>query len=313
MPTPVVSVDVCRNYRKVPLAFQETTPPSLGVVILCSPEYRAFNLSTQSQLDSSHRRCAPLYCHNVSVSQLWQLDTQQLGRKTAVDEQLRNLIDEVCRYPDPSPERQKALNRLLIVIQQLPGIYKSSHPDYAEALNLTWEWVSRKIGEFKPRESSVQQSLVTWINGYLKWRVRDLYAKDNQYSVSLDRPISNDEGDQTTLLDQIPDRQFTTPTLDLLEVKILQIQEAQRQRLGQQLRQYIEQDEERKLTDCHPRKHPECNCQLLARRLLLQEPPERIADISREFDVSNQTLYSHWKNNCLPLLQDIGRKFGYQP
>jgi hypothetical protein len=230
-----------------------------------------------------------------------------------VDEQLRTLIDEVCRYKDPSPERQKALNRLLALVQQLPDIYKSSHQDYPQALNLTWEWVSRKIGEFKPRSPSVQQSLVTWINGYLKWRIRDLYALDNQYPISLDQSISFDDGNQTTLLAQLPDPQFATPTLDLLEIKIVQVQEEQRQRLGQQVRQYIQQDEENKLTGCHPRKHLECNCQLLAMRLLVQDPPQRIADVAREFNVNNQTLYSHWKNNCLPLLQEIGRHFGYQP
>lgn len=281
--------------------------------MVCSPSYTGYNLSTQSQLDSSHvSDRTPLCYRSVGIS-LCQLDTQQLGRGTVVDEQLRDLIDEVCRYKDPSPERQKALNRLLMVIQQLPAIYKSSHQDYPQALNLTWEWVSRTIHTFEPRSSSLQQSLVTWINGYLKWRIRDLYAPDNQYSISLDQSISNDEGNQTTLLEQLPDRQFTTPSLDLLEIKIVQIQEAERQRLGQQVRQYIQQDKEKKLTGCHPRKHPECNCQLLAMRLLLQKPPQRIADVAREFNVNNQTLYSHWKNNCLPLLQEIGRHFGYQP
>jgi hypothetical protein len=192
--------------------------------MLCSPSYTGFNLSTQSQLDSSHvRDRTPLCYRSVGIS-LCQLDTQQLGRGTVVDEQLRDLIDEVCRYKDPSPERQKALNRLLMVIQQLPAIYKSSHQDYPQALNLTWEWVSRTIHTFEPRSSSLQQSLVTWINGYLKWRIRDLYAPDNQYSISLDQSISNDEGNQTTRLEQLPDRQFTTVTLDLLEIKIVQIQ-----------------------------------------------------------------------------------------
>ena len=273
--------------------------------MLCSPSYQAVNLLAHSQLDSSYQ--------NVCIFQSGKEDTPLLGRRTAVDEQLRNLIDEVCRYSDPSPERQKALNRLLVVIQQLPGIYRSSHQDYPQALNQTWEWASRKIGEFEPRPPSVQQSLVIWINGYLKWRIRDLYTQDNQYSISLDRPISSNEGDQITLLEQLSDPQFTAPTLDLLEIQIAQIQEAEHHRLGQQVRQYIEKDATRKLTGCHPRKNPECNCHLLAKRLLLQDPPQRIADVAREFNVSNQTLYSHWKKNCLPLLQDIGRNLGYQP
>ena len=152
-----------------------------------------------------------------------------MGADKKVDEQLRDLIYEVCRYENPSPQRQKALNRLLMVIEQLPGLYKSSHQDYPQALNQTWEWVSRKIGEFEPRSPSVQQSLVTWINGYLKWRIRDLYAKENQYSISLEQPISNDDGDQTTLLDQLSDPQFRPTSLSLLDIKIAQIQETERQ------------------------------------------------------------------------------------
>jgi Helix-turn-helix domain of resolvase len=228
-----------------------------------------------------------------------------------VDEQLKKLIDEVCCYPDPSPERQKALNRLLMVIQQLPGIYKSGHQDYLEALNQTWEWVSRKICEFEARSPSLQQSLVIWINGYLKWRIKDLYIPNSKYTISLDSLTRNNEGDETTLLNILPDRQSATISLDLLDIKIAQIQETERQYLGNRIRQYIQQDEEGKLTASYPRKNPECNCHLLAMRLLLENPPHKIADIARELNISNQTLYSHWKKNCLPLLREIGLNFGY--
>jgi hypothetical protein len=227
-----------------------------------------------------------------------------------VDEQLKKLIDEVCCYPDPSPERQKALNRLLMVIQQLPGIYKSGHQDYLEALNQTWEWVSRKICEFEARSLSLQQSLVTWINGYLKWRIKDLYISDSNYTISLDRLTHNDEGDETTLLNILPDRHSESISLDLLDIKIAQIQEVERQRLGKRIWQYIEQDREGKLKASHPRKNPECHCHLLTMRLLLEKPPHKIADIARELNISNQTLYSHWKKNCLPLLKEIGMNFG---
>jgi hypothetical protein len=223
-----------------------------------------------------------------------------------VDQQLKKLIDEVCRYPDPSPERQKALNRLLIAMQQLPGIYKSAHQDYLGALNQTWEWVSRKICEFEARSLSYQESLVIWINGYLKWRIKDLYTPDKDYPLSLDQPFPNNEGEETTLKDRLPGN-----TLDLLQIKILEIQETERLRLGNRIRQYIEQDEDGKLTASHPRKNPECHCQLLAMRLVLQAPPHKIADIARELNISNQTLYSHWKSHCLPLLKEIGINFGY--
>ncbi|WP_017655042.1 hypothetical protein [Fortiea contorta] len=223
-----------------------------------------------------------------------------------MDEQLKKLIDEVCCHPDPSPERQKALNRLLLLVQKLPGIYQSAHQDYLGALNQTWEWVSRNICIFEARSLSVQNSLVIWINGYLKWRIKDLYTPDSQYPLSLDMPFRNDEGDEITLGDRLP-----TMSLDLLEIKIAQIQETERLRLGNRIRQYIEQDADGKLTASHPRKNPECHCQVLATRLLLQAPPHKIADIARELNISNQTLYSHWKSHCLPLLKEIGVNFGY--
>jgi hypothetical protein len=228
-----------------------------------------------------------------------------------VDEQLQKLIDEVCRYPDSSIERQKALNRLLGVIQKLSGIYKSSHQDYLEALNLTWEWVSRKICEFEKRSLSVEKSLVIWINGYLKWRIKDLYTPSSNYTISLDRPICNDEGNQTTELERLIDPELLT--LDLLDIKIATIQKQERDRVGTRIGKYIELDKNRKLTDCHLNKHPECHCQLLAMRLLLQKPPHKIINIARELNVNNQTLHSHWKRKCLPLLREIGINFGYEP
>lgn len=276
--------------------------PSQGI---CITNYQPMNLPAENRLNSS--------CPSVCIFQLCEEQAQRLGRKTAVDEQLQNLINQVCLHADLSPERHKATNRLLMLLQQLPGIYKSAHQDYPQALNETWEWVSRQICKFEPRSPLLQQSLVAWINGYLKWRIVDLYAQRNPGVISLDQPIRNDDGNQITLLDLLPDRQYSSITLDLLDIKIGQSQEKEHQRLGQRVRQQIIQDEQGTLRASHPRKDPKCHCQLLAKRLLLQQPPDKIAEISREFNISNQTLYSHWKQKCLPLLQDIGRNCGYEP
>ncbi len=56
-----------------------------------------------------------------------------------MEQHLRQLIEEVCQHPLKNPKRQKAMNKLLIEIQRLPGLGKSSHPDYLDALNQTWE------------------------------------------------------------------------------------------------------------------------------------------------------------------------------
>lgn len=225
-----------------------------------------------------------------------------------MEEQLQTLINDLQHYPEESLERRKALNRLLIIVQQFPGIYKSSHQDYPEALNKTWEWVCRKIGEFQPHSSSLQQSLTQWINGYLKWRIKDLYASDSKYTISLNRPLNNNEhnyNDRVSMLDILADSNSQSTTLNLLDLKIAQIQKSERQSWGERIKQYIEQDEMGELKNCHLKKNPECNCHLLAIRLLLHQPPHKIADIARQLNSSNQTIYSHWKRKCLPLLRKI--------
>lgn len=232
----------------------------------------------------------------------------------AVDEQLRDLITQVCRHPNPSPQRQKALNRLLIVVAKLPGIYHSSHQDYATALNRTFEWLCQNIDRFDAiatRESDrnlpdVEKSFVRWINGYLKWRIRDLSAPDRKYPVSLNQSLGNEEGESIELGDILPDAKF----LNSLEDLIAREQENKRQRQGEAVRQYIEQDPDKKLSNCHPRKHPQCHCQILAIKLHLQEPPMKISVLAREFNVNHQTLYSHWKQKCLPILKEIASRFG---
>lgn len=219
-----------------------------------------------------------------------------------MDEQLQNLIIEVCKYESGTVARQKTLNRLLIVINQLPNIYRSSHQDYPEAFNRTLEWVSKNIDNFEFRTSSVENSFVTWFNGYLKWRIRDLYISDSKYDSQRIYPINSDKNELKDLVENLPDPNFS---LSLLDLKIARIQEEKRERKGEAIRKYIDRDPAKKLTQTHLKKCPQCNCHLLAMRLLLQEPPDKIANLAREFNLNNQTLYSHWKQKCLPLLQEI--------
>jgi hypothetical protein len=88
-----------------------------------------------------------------------------------MDEQLRQLIAAVCGHPLKSLKRRKAMNQLLVAIQRLPGLGTSSHPDYLDALNRTWEWVNRSIcQEFHLVKPSIQKRLLQWINSYLLHR-----------------------------------------------------------------------------------------------------------------------------------------------
>ena len=99
--------------------------------------------------------------------------------------------------------RQKALDRLLIIIQKLPGIYHLAHQDYPKAFNRTLEWVSNNIDRFEPNIDYVQKSLFIWSDGYLKWRVRSLYVGDKNYAPLRVYP-SRREDEQKNLTNTSP-------------------------------------------------------------------------------------------------------------
>ncbi|MBE9128198.1 MULTISPECIES: hypothetical protein [unclassified Coleofasciculus] len=230
------------------------------------------------------------------------------------DAQLQELIAKICENLTVKKwEKRRAINRLLLELQHLPGLLKSSHLDYLEALDKTWEWVSRNICRFQLRPRlSIQQSLVRWINGYLVWRIRDLYQQADSVHYSLDRPIDDRDANPTNWLEQLPETNSEIPILSGIDAYIHQLQNQEIQEIYWKLESYIEQDPEGKLRKCHPRKHPDCNCQLLSQKLLLQSPPVRLTDISRELGVNYRTLKSHWENKCKPLLQEIAVSLGYQ-
>ncbi|HBB31184.1 MAG TPA: hypothetical protein DDZ80_29805 [Cyanobacteria bacterium UBA8803] len=230
-----------------------------------------------------------------------------------MDEQLRQLIEEVCQHPLKSLKRRKAMNRLLFQIQQLPRLWKSSHPDYLEALNQTFEWVNRRIcQDFSLDNPLIQKRLVQWINSYLRWRIKDLYSPDKRASLSLDATIGGEET-ETTFLEQLSETGFNAPTRSGFDAYIEQIEREQQQSISLVLEEYIEENPEGRLGNCHPKARPDCNCQLLTQRLLLKSPPDKLAGIAKELGIKYQTLNSHWKRNCLPLLQEVAKELGYQP
>lgn len=225
-----------------------------------------------------------------------------------LDGRLSALIAEVRHNPANSRKWRTAMNKLLLQIQQLPGLKKSVHQDYPEALNRTFEWISREIAKFEPRPPSVSKSLVNWINGYLGWRIKDLYSpdKDAPITISLDAPIAVDAG-EITRLELLPD--FTLSGLDGM---IERDQKEPTQRIGLKLELYIESDPEGKLKNSYPRSFPECNCQFLSLRRVLKEPPDKFKDLAKELNVKYTTLNSHWDRKCEPLLQEIALTLGYK-
>jgi hypothetical protein len=217
---------------------------------------------------------------------------------------ISKLLQQVSQHPQGSEQRRRAMHRLLIEIYNLPGLLKSSHPDYLAALNQTWEKVSRDICcEFQPRSKSLEKSLVSWINGYLYWRIKDLYSA-NSALISLDAPIAEND-QQTTLIELLAETGLNTPKLNGLDCYIEQLQERENQRLSKKIVDYIDQDPQNQLKNCYPRAYPNCHCQLLSQKRLLSEPAKTFEDIAEELNIPLKQLTNHWYGRCKPLLQKI--------
>ena len=151
-----------------------------------------------------------------------------------------------------------------------------------------------------------------WINkGSLKWRTKDLYSSEQGDPVSLDTPINDRDRNPTTRIEQISETGLRTPTLSGLDGYIEQHRQQEMERIFLELERYVLDDPDGRLRNCHPRNRPDVNCQVLSQRLLYNNPPERLSGISREFDINDKTLLSHWKRRCRPLLQEILESLGY--
>ncbi len=256
-------------------------------------------------------------CRAIEKPGITEQSTLVIQKKmTMTEEQLQELIARICEHPDSqSGKWRRDVHRLLVELQRLPGLLKYSHSLYLEALDQTWEWVSRNICTFEAQPNlSIHESLVRWINGYLYWRIKDLdinQAKQHRCELSLDFYVNESSENPLTLLDTISENGFDTPTLNGLDDYIEQIRNLKIQEVFEKLELYVEEDPEQIFQNCHPRKHHDCNCQLLCKRLLFKDPPDKFAHISQELGINYQALNSHWKRKCLLLLQKKLKDLGY--
>lgn len=249
----------------------------------------------------------------------------------AQDERLRQLLKQVLQSNVGSLERASALNDLLALIPRLPGIRRNPHPDYLEALNQGLGQVEQNIHkQFKLNsdlESAtiLRQRFVNWVNSYLKYRILDLYRVENR-PLSLDTPIGESG---VKFIDILTNEGFIAPTLNTIDSLIESEQKQRTQRKVEALELYIEQDPDNKLRGCHPTSCPECNCQTLVTELFLNAPGSAVTvkegskkviiarsekkvtvrNIASRFGIKEQTIHTHWKRKCQPLLRELVNKF----
>jgi hypothetical protein len=230
------------------------------------------------------------------------------------EKHLNILLLAAMQAPPDTLERRKALHRLLVNLQKLPGIAKCSHPDYLIALSNTWQWVCRNIDNFNVGKSSIQDimledALVNWINGYLRRRIQDLYLDKDTKNLSLDAFNQDESGNHFS---NTLESKLVATTLSGLDAEIEKERQKYYSEIADKIRLYIEKDPDNILQNSHIKGNPQCNCQYLSKRLLLKNNPDSLKIISQELNTPYQTVVTRWSRRCLPLLRETFEKIGYQ-
>ncbi len=207
-----------------------------------------------------------------------------------LEDNLRHLVNEACGYPPGSPERQK---RLTQIIRLTSGkLWRESTPYYEDALQQTWLYFCSNVcGGYDPTRGNV----ITWLNAYLKWRLQDFYCLQQEENAkkappSFSQSTSGDRSDAFYPEENLPAPPDVPPILE-------------------NVRLWVEGDNDGELRRTHIQGHPEVNCQML---ILKRLPPEvSWKDLSIEFGLPVSTLSSFYQRQCLPRLRKFAANEGY--
>jgi hypothetical protein len=216
----------------------------------------------------------------------------------SLEHQLQQWAINAGTHPLGSLERRQLLTQLVSAAQQSGKLWRGglgsdrdrAYEDYNEALQKTWLYICRNINVYDPSKAGV----MTWINGYLKWRLKDIEiarAKEQK-----DRaPIYEQDDDDP--ISQIParwspiDQGVSEPSTLLAD-----------------LQGWLEQEAPR-LQRIHIKQRPDLHSQwLIAQRLLLERPWKELAATT---DSPIPTLSNFYQKKCLPLLRQFLKDQGY--
>jgi hypothetical protein len=225
----------------------------------------------------------------------FRLKLEKYSDRTPQDERLCQLILNICLLSRDNPQRRKLVDRLLRKLQISPKLSKVSHPYYYEAQNKTWLWLNKHLHEFNPQHSPIQASLVTWVNGHLRYRIQDLYTSKNRKN-------------QNTLPLEALETSGFYGCLDALDLEIERMERQEKQDLARDIAHYFQGDPQQELRNCHPRNRPDCNCQIIAQKLLVDESPAKMATIARQLNIKEQTIRSFWRRTGFSKIKKIAVK-----
>ncbi|MBW4504943.1 MAG: sigma-70 family RNA polymerase sigma factor [Scytonematopsis contorta HA4267-MV1] len=206
------------------------------------------------------------------------------------NEDLNQLIQDTCQQPRGSFKRQRGMTEIVKRIQR--KLWKESSPYYGDALQRTWLYFCRNLCEATTGEKfdSEQSSVITWLNGYLKFELKKFWGRKQKELEIIEPPTFSNTGDVIDPLEFVPAPVHVPSMLESTT-------------------EWVETDPTGELRCIHVKGHPEITCQaVILRRLPPEMPWKKIAE---EFNVPLATLSTFYQRKCLPCLQKFGESQGY--
>jgi RNA polymerase sigma factor (sigma-70 family) len=201
---------------------------------------------------------------------------------------LQSLIQEACTYPKNTPQHRKAINNLLRSLLKSGRIWRppagndNNKDIYEEALQKTLIDLDNKtlFEKYDPN----QGSFLPWFNRCLENKYKDEIRKVKRYQKRIQSVLENDEIyiDPSEQIVSTIDATLLTP-------------------IWESFVQWIKEDPDNILKDCHIRNNPKANCQLFAELNRIQG--KKWKEIADEVGSPQGSLRSHWNRKCEPLLQ----------
>ena len=203
---------------------------------------------------------------------------------------LSQLIIEACKHPPGGKERQKILTKIIRLVNS--QLWQENTPYYEDALQETWIYFCRNICEgiagaaYNPNKASV----VTWLNNYLKWRLKDGYIRDQKQK---QRTVSAKVYENNKIIDPIDSLPAQPDIPPLLE----------------EIEKWVLADPQNKLRRIYLDNHPQVTAQsLILKRLPPEIPWNKLAE---EYGIAAGTLSSFYQRKCKPLLREYSKSQGY--
>jgi hypothetical protein len=205
---------------------------------------------------------------------------------------IRRLVAHILTYPPDSAQRRRLLNHLVKRVTASGKLWKEYTPYYGDALQQMWEYCLTHLEEYDPTRASV----TTWLNYYLKKRLR--YFRDRSYRERNRRitPFSSDEDKNIDPIDRVSAPDDIEPVLDIWQKTL----------------EWVQKDPDGLLRETCFRKRADINAQVLFLKRFPQETPWK--EIAADFDLDaaeTKDLPKFYNRKCLPLLRNFGLSQGY--